>query len=41
MTLLAALCLAGCVETETRTSTEIRVVGELGEPKPIYLNSAS
>ena len=39
MTLLAALCLAGCVETETRTSTEIRVVGELGEPKPIYLNT--
>ena len=31
MTLLAALCLAGCVETETRTSTEIKVVGELGE----------
>ena len=39
MTLLAALCLAGCVETETRTSTEIKVVGELGEPKPIYLNT--
>ncbi len=39
MTMLAALCLAGCVETETRTSTEIKVVGELGEPKPIYLNT--
>ena len=39
MTLLAALCLAGCVGTETRTSTEIKVVGELGEPKPIYLNT--
>ncbi|MBO7119125.1 MAG: redoxin domain-containing protein [Bacteroidaceae bacterium] len=39
MTLLAALCMAGCVETETKTSTEIKVVGELGDPKPIYLNT--
>ena len=39
MTLLAALCLAACVETKTRTTTEITVVGDLSDPKPIYLNT--
>ena len=39
LTMLAALGLAACTETETRTSTEIKVVGDLGDPKPIYLNT--
>lgn len=39
LTMLAAFGLAACTETETRTTTEIKVVGELGDPKPIYLNT--
>ena len=39
MTMLAALCLAACTETKTNSRTEIRVVGELGDPKPVYLNT--
>ncbi len=35
--LLAILCMAAC--TETKTSTEIKVVGDLGDPKPTYLNT--
>ena len=39
LTLLAALCLAACVEKPTRVTTEITVVGDLSDPKPIYLNT--
>ena len=37
MAMLAAFFLAACTETKTRT--EIKVVGDLGDPKPIYLNT--
>lgn len=37
--MLAALGLVACTETKTRTSTEIMVVGDLTDPKPIYLNT--
>ena len=33
--LLAVLCLAAC--TGTKTSTEIKVIGDLGEYKPVFL----
>ena len=36
---LLAFCIAACTETETRTTTEITVVGDLSDPKPIYLNT--
>ena len=39
LTMLAALGLAACTETKTRLATEITVVGDLSEPKPIYLNT--
>ena len=35
LTLLAAICLAACAETKT----EIKVIGELGDPQPTFLNS--
>ena len=35
MTLLAAICLAACAETKT----EIKVIGELGDPKPTFLHN--
>ena len=35
MTMLAAICLAACAETQTKT--EIKVTGDLGEPQPIFL----
>ena len=35
MTLLAAVCLAACAETKT----EIKVIGELGDPKPTFLHN--
>jgi len=35
--MLAAICLAACAETQTKT--EIKVTGELGDPKPTYLNN--
>lgn len=34
MTLLAAICLVACTETKS----EIKVVGELGDPKPTFLS---
>ena len=36
MTLLAAICLAACAETQTKT--EIKVIGDLGEPQPTFLH---
>ena len=33
MTMLAAICLTACAETKT----EIKVIGELGEPQPTFL----
>ena len=39
MTLLAAICLAACAETQTKT--EIKVTGELGDPKPTFLYNFS
>lgn len=35
--MIPALCLAAC--TETKTSTEIKVTGELGDPKPTFLRA--
>ena len=35
--MLAAICLAACAETKTKT--EIKVTGELGEPKPTFLHN--
>ena len=35
LTMLAAICLAACAETKT----EIKVSGDLGDPKPIYLTA--
>ena len=37
LTLLAAICLVACAETKT----EIKVIGELGDPQPTFLNSFS
>ena len=37
LTLLAAICLAACAETQTKT--EIKVTGDLGDPKPTFLNN--
>ena len=37
LTMLAAFCLAAC--TETKTTTEIKVTGDLGDPKPTYLTA--
>ena len=34
--MLAAICLAACAETKTKT--EIKVTGELGEPQPTFLH---
>ena len=34
MSVLAAICLAACTETKT----EIKVIGELGDPQPTFLN---
>ena len=36
LTMLAAICLAACAETKTKT--EIKVTGELGEPQPTFLH---
>ena len=35
LTMLAAVCLVACAETQTKT--EIKVTGELGEPQPTFL----
>lgn len=35
--MIPALCLAAC--SETKTSTEIKVTGELGDPKPTFLRA--
>ena len=35
MSLLAAICLAACAENKT----EIKVVGDLGDPKPTFLHN--
>lgn len=35
LTVFAAVCLAACAETQTKT--EIKVTGELGDPKPMFL----
>ncbi|MBO4551101.1 MAG: hypothetical protein J5733_10255, partial [Bacteroidaceae bacterium] len=35
MTLLAAICLVACTEKKT----EIKVVGELGDPQPTFLHN--
>lgn len=35
--MLAAICLAACAETKTKT--EIKVTGELGDPKPTFLHN--
>ena len=37
MTLLAAICLAACAETQTKT--EIKVIGDLGDPQPTFLHN--
>ena len=37
LTLLAAICMAACAETQTKT--EIKVVGDLGDPQPTFLYS--
>ena len=35
LTMLAAICLVACAETKTKT--EIKVTGELGDPQPTFL----
>ena len=35
LTMLAAICLVACAETQTKT--EIKVIGELGDPQPTFL----
>lgn len=37
LTLLAAICLVACAETQTKT--EIKVIGDLGDPQPTFLYS--
>jgi thiol-disulfide isomerase/thioredoxin len=37
MTMLAVICLAACAETQTKT--EIKIVGDLGDPKPTFLHN--
>ena len=37
LTMLAAICLAACAETQTKT--EIKVIGDLGEPQPTFLHN--
>ena len=37
MTLLTAICLVACAETKTKT--EIKVTGELGDPQPTFLHN--
>ena len=39
MTMLAAICLVACAETKTNSKTEIKVVGDLGDPQPTFLYS--
>ncbi len=39
LTMLAAVCLVACAETQTKT--EIKVTGELGEPQPTFLYNFS
>ena len=34
MTLLATICLVACAETKT----EIKVIGDLGDPQPTFLH---
>ncbi len=36
MSMLAAICLAACAETKT----EIKVTGDLGDPKPMFLHNS-
>ena len=35
--MLAAICLAACAETKTKT--EIKVIGDLGDPQPTFLHN--
>ena len=37
LTVLAAICLTACAETQKKS--EIKVVGELGDPKPTFLHN--
>ena len=37
LTMLAAICLVACAETQTKT--EIKVTGDLGDPQPTYLHN--
>ena len=37
LTMLAAICLAACAETQTKT--EIKVIGDLGDPQPTFLHN--
>ena len=37
LTMIAAICLAACAETQTKT--EIKVVGDLGDPHPTFLHN--
>ena len=37
LTMIAAICLAACAETKTKT--EIKVVGDLGDPQPTFLHN--
>lgn len=39
MTMLAAICLVACAETKTNSKTEIKVVGDLGDPQPTFLHN--
>ena len=37
LTMIAAICLAACAETQTKT--EIKVIGDLGDPQPTFLHN--
>ena len=39
MTLLAVICLAACAETKKNSKTEIKVMGDLGEPQPTFIHN--